>query len=325
MAIVPRIVGWGKYLPKKVVSNRDLEKLIDTSDDWIRSRTGIVERHFAGKDETASKMAAKAGKQALERAKLNPNDLDLIIVATSTAEKLFPACSSLVQDELGAKKASAFDVNAACSGFIYALSTAYQYVMSGTYKNVLIVGSEVFSRILNWEDRTTCVLFGDGAGAVVIQASEDKNKPPVFVLGSDGSKGDLLFTPGICEAPSKFPPGGRFFISMRGHQVFKLAVRTMIKATLQAIQLAGLRPNDINLFIPHQANIRIIDAAAKALHLPQNKVFINLDKYGNTSSASIPIALCEAVEGERIKQGDHIAIVSFGGGLSWGAMAFQWS
>lgn len=314
-----QVIGWGKYLPEKVLTNQELEQSVNTSDAWIWSRTGIRERRIAGADETASTMAVRASRKALDVSKILPDSLDLIIAATCTAEHIFPACASLVQDSLGAKKAAAFDINAACSGFIYALATACQFVAAGTYDNVLVVGSEVYSRILDWQDRNTCVLFGDGAGAVVIQASDSLPGSLSFVLGNDGSGVDMLYTPGPCGLND-----GRYFLTMKGPETFKFAINIMCQATKEVVAAAHLELSDIDLIIPHQANTRILKSAARLLGIPLDKFFINVDRYGNTSAASIPIALCEAVEDGRIKDGDNVVLVGFGGGLSWAAMAIQW-
>ena len=319
MARYAQIIGWGKYLPQKVLTNKDLERLVNTSDAWIVSRTGIRERRIAADDETASSMAVRAARDALKVAGLEPRSLDLVIAATCTPEYIFPACASLVQSSLDAKNAAAFDVNAACSGFIYALATACQFVSSRAYNNILVVGSEVYSRILDWKDRSTCVLFGDGAGAVVIKASDTPPGSLSFVLGNDGSRANSIYTPGPCGLSN-----GPYYITMNGPEVFKFAVNVICLATRQAVKAAGLELSDIELIVPHQANLRIIKSAAKALELPLEKIFINVDRYGNTSAASVPIALCEAVEEGRLKDGDHLALVGFGGGLSWAAMVMEW-
>jgi 3-oxoacyl-[acyl-carrier-protein] synthase III len=319
LARYAQIIGWGKYLPQKVLTNQDLERLVDTSDAWIMSRTGIRERRIADDDETASSMAISAAADALKVAGLEPHSLDLVIAATCTPEYIFPACASVVQSSLGAKNAAAFDVNAACSGFIYALATACQFISSGAYKNILVAGSEVYSRILDWKDRSTCVLFGDGAGAVVVQASDTPPGSLSFVLGNDGSRANSIYTPGPCGLSN-----GPYYITMNGPEVFKFAVNVICLATRQAVKAAGLELSDIELVVPHQANIRILKSAAKALEMPPEKVFINVDRYGNTSAASVPIALCEAVEEERVKDGDHLVLVGFGGGLSWAAMVLEW-
>jgi len=264
-------------------------------------------------------MAVRASREALDISRIQADSLDLVIAATCTPDHMFPACASLVQDSLGAKKAAAFDINAACSGFIYALATACQFIAAGTYDNVLVVGSEVYSRILDWQDRNTCVLFGDGAGAVVIQASDSLPGSLSFVLGNDGSGANVLYTPGPCGLND-----GRYFLTMKGQEVYKFAVNIIEEATKQAVAAARLELSDIDLIIPHQANTRILKTAARMLDLPLDKFFINVDRYGNTSAASIPIALCEAVEDGRIKDGDNLVLVGFGGGLSWAAMAIQW-
>jgi len=319
LARYARVIGWGKYLPEKVLTNQELEQLVNTSDAWIWSRTGIRERRIAGADETASTMAVRASREALDVSGIQADSLDLVIAATCTADHIFPACASLVQDSLGARKAAAFDINAACSGFIYALATACQFVATGAYDNVLVVGSEVYSRILDWQDRNTCVLFGDGAGAVVIQASDSLPGSLSFVLGNDGSGVDTLYTPGPCGLND-----GRYFLTMKGPETFKFAINIMCQATKEVVAAAHLELSDIDLIIPHQANTRILKSAARLLGIPLDKFFINVDRYGNTSAASIPIALCEAIEGGRLKDGDNLVLVGFGGGLSWAAMAIQW-
>jgi 3-oxoacyl-[acyl-carrier-protein] synthase-3 len=319
LARYARVIGWGKYLPEKVLTNQELERLVNTSDAWILSRTGIRERRIAADNETASSMAVRASRGALEVSGLKPDSLDLVITATCTPEHIFPACASSVQHSLGANKAAAFDVNAACSGFIYALATACQFIGSGAYNNILVVGSEVYSRILDWKDRNTCVLFGDGAGAVVVQAGDSSPGMLSFALGNDGSRANSIYAPGPCGLNS-----GPYYITMNGPEVFKFAVNVLCLATRQVVKAAGLDLSDIELIIPHQANTRILKSAAKALELPPEKVFINVDRYGNTSAASIPIALCEAVKQGRLKDGDYIVLVGFGGGLSWAAMALEW-
>lgn len=319
------ITGWGMYVPQRVVTNQELESLVHTTDAWILARTGIRERRIAADHETASSMAIAASREALERASLAPEALDLVIAATVTPERLFPAVASVVQHALGANRAAAFDLNAACSGFVYALATAWQFIGSGAYRNVLVVGSEVYSRILDWEDRATCVLFGDGAGAVLLQAQEQPGLLS-FVLGSDGGGADLLYVPGLGAAPAeRARRDGHYHLQMNGREVFRFAVNIMADVSRQAVAEAGLEMEHVELFIPHQANRRIILAAAKALGLAPERVLINVDRYGNTSAASIPIALCEAVGSGRLKRGDHAVLVGFGGGLSWGALALEWS
>lgn len=319
MARYARIIGWGKYLPHKVLTNQELQQLVETTDAWIWSRTGIRERRIAAPDETATTMAIRAGRQALEVCGVEPSALDLVIAATCTSDFIFPACAALVQDSLGAKRAAAFDINAACSGFIYALAAGCQFIRAGSYRNILIVGSEVYSRILDWQDRNTCVLFGDGAGAVMLQASDSPPGCLSFVLGNDGSGADILYTPGPCGIND-----GRYFLTMNGREVFRFAVNIICQATQQAVADANLELADIELLIPHQANTRILRSATRALGLPLDRLFVNVDRYGNTSAASIPIALCEAVEQGRLKEGDHVVLVGFGGGLSWGAAVIEW-
>lgn len=314
------IVGWGKYVPPKVITNKDLEKTIDTSDEWIYTRTGIRERHVVSEGETNSDMSIAASREALEMAGVRARDLGLIIVATSSPDYLTPPISSQVQHALGAKDVGAFTLVAGCPGFVYGLVTAQQFIASGACDNVLVVGSEVLSRFLDWNDRDTCVLFGDGAGAVVVQVSDEPSGVLSYVLGSDGSGAEHLILPG---GGSNAPPThetldqGRQFLKMNGRQVFRFASRVLGKALKQAIQQANLTTDDIDLFIPHQANARIIESAARHVNLPREKVFVNIERYGNTSAASIPIALCEAFEQGRAKVGDTLAFVAFGAGLTW--------
>jgi 3-oxoacyl-[acyl-carrier-protein] synthase III len=321
------IVGWGKYVPPNILTNDELAKKVDTSDAWIRERTGIAERRIATKETTAS-MALYAAQEALEVADVNPSDIDLIIVATSTPEYIFPATASIVQDQLGAENAGAFDLSAACSGFVYGVGMAAGMIRSGMHNNVLVIGSETFSKLLNWKDRSTCILFGDGAGAVLLQASEEFGGILSTVLGSDGSGGELLEVPaGGSKNPTSLETvmANMHYVKMNGREVYRFATRVMVDATKQALQKANLSLEELDLLIPHQANTRIIDYAAKSLHLPADKVFVNLEKYGNTSAASIPLALVEAIEAKRVKPGDHLVFVGFGGGLSWGACALEWT
>ena len=322
-----QIVGWGKYVPSQVLTNDDLAKMVDTSDDWIRARTGIVERRIADPRETTSTMSIKAAQAALQVADVAPERLDLIIVTTATPDYLFPATACLVQDALGARRAGAFDLLAGCSGFVYGLGVGSQLIISGAYENVLVIGAETLSRIMDWTDRNTCVLFGDGAGALLLQASDAPGGVLSFTLGADGSGGDLLILPGGGSrhpASAETVAQGLHYARMNGREVFRFATRIMGRAAKEAIKAAGLEIDDIDLFIPHQANMRIIQSAAKHLRLPMDKVFVNLDRYGNTSCASIPIAFCEAIEEERIKPGDHLVLVSFGAGLTWAAAVVQW-
>ncbi len=323
MDVRARIVGLGKYLPERILTNSDLERLVETSDAWIQERTGVRERRMVADDESASTMAIEAARGALAQAEIDPADLDLIIVTTITPDGLFPAVASMVQHGLGAKRAAAFDINAACVGFLIGLATASQFISSGVYQRVLVVGSEALSRMINWKDRSTCVLFGDGAGAVVLEAS-DRGGPLSFVFHSDGSGVHFLYAPGPCGPPAT-EEDRDYYIAMEGTQIFKFAVHAMESSAREAVEAAGLELDDIDLLIPHQANLRIIKATAKALGLPLEQAMVNVDRYGNTSSASIPIALREAWEQDRLHDGDRLLLVSVGGGLAWGAMLLDWA
>lgn len=327
MAAYAHIVGWGKYIPEKVVTNHDISKFMDTSDEWIKTRTGISERRFANEDETTATMAIAAAQLALDRARIKPSAIDLIIVASLSPEQPFPATASLVQDAIGANRAGAFDLSAACAGFIYALSMGSAMIQSGAAKIVLVIGSETVSRFLNKEDRGTYPLFGDGAGALVLQAHNTPGGVLSTVLGSDGSGAEHLSIPaGGSKLPaSQYTIDNRLHcMQMNGREVYRFATRIMGKVAKQACEKAGVDLDDIDLFIPHQANIRIIQSASKYLGIGDDKVFTNLHKYGNTSTASIPIALCEAVEAGRVQAHDKLVMVGFGGGLSWGATVVQW-
>lgn len=321
------IVGWGMALPSRVMTNDEIAQMVDTSDAWIRERTGIRERRIAGAKDSTATLALRAAKRALEVANVSPANLDLIIVATATPEYLFPATACLVQDWLGAENAGAFDLSAGCTGFVYGISIAAQTIISGAADTVLVVGSETLSRIVDWQDRGTCILFGDGAGAVVLRASHMPGGVLTTLLRSDGSGGELLSLPG---GGSRYPPSpttvlnGMHKIHMNGREVFRFATRVMAQATRSVVEDAGLTLDDIALVIPHQANIRIIEAAARSLGLPMEKMYVNIERYGNTSSASIPIALCEAIESGRIKADDTIVLVAFGAGLTWGAATVKW-
>jgi 3-oxoacyl-[acyl-carrier-protein] synthase-3 len=328
LTVRAHIVGWGKSVPSRVLTNDNLAQTVDTSDEWIRSRTGIVERRVAADGETTFSLALQAARQALDVAGLAPSQLDLIIVATVTPDHAFPSTACLIQDGLGAKRAAAFDLSAGCTGFIYGVSVASDLISSGAYTNVLVIGAETLSRIIDWSDRATCVLFGDGAGAVILQANGANGGVLSSVLGSDGSGGDVLCLPaGGSKEPASHQTvdEGRHYLKMEGRQVFRFAVRAMPAATRQVLKQTGLELADMKLVIPHQANHRIIEAAARSLALPPEVVFSNLERYGNTSAASIPIALCEAVEEGRIKQDDLVVLVGFGAGLTWGATAIRWS
>ena len=326
--IYAHITGWGMVVPEKVMTNDDLSKLVETNDEWIRSRTGIAERRIASEEESSATLATEAALKALEIANLKAAELDLVIVASSSPEHIFPATASLVQDKIGAINAGAFDLSAACTGFIFGVSVAAQSIRSGASKNVLVIGTETLSRFVDWTDRNTCILFGDGSGAFVLQASEVPGGVLAEVMHSDGSGGDLLSIP---AGGSKLPASeatikaGQHLIQMDGKGVFRFATRVMARATKEVLGKADLAVEDIDLVIPHQANMRIIEAAARGLKLPMDKFMVNLDKYGNTSTASIPIATVEAFESGRIKPGDRIVMVGFGGGLSWGALLAEWT
>ena len=321
------ITGWGSAVPERVLTNADLEKLVETSDEWITTRTGIKERRIVSDEESTSTMAVAAARQALERAGVSPWQVDLVICCTATPDFLFPATASLVQHEIGAENAGAFDLETACAGFIYGLSVGSQFIQTGAYKAVLVVASEALSRFIDWQDRTTCVLFGDGAGAVVLQPSDTKTGVLSFVLGSHGVGEDLIKLPsgGARKPASEQTLAERgHFIKMNGQEVYRFAVRIMGDSAVEAIKKAGLKVEDISLFIPHQANLRIINSIAERLRLDPQKVFINIDRYGNTSAASIPIALCEAVEMGRVRPGDNLLFVAFGAGLTSAACVVRW-
>jgi len=321
-----KIAGLGKYLPSKRLLNSDLEKMVDTSDEWIRIRTGIKERRIAKKGVGASGLAYKASQIALERAGINPKDLDLIIVATITPDTQFPSTACYLQDYLKAKKAVCFDISAACAGFVYALVNAWQFIRGGLYKNVLVVGSEVLSSITDWEDRSTCILFGDGAGAAVLTESKSAGFLSAY-LGSDGSQTEILNMPG---GGSRNPISPEVinkrlhYMKMKGNELFRIAVRAMVDAANKALAQAGLKKSDIDLLVPHQANERIIIAVSKRLHIPQDKVYMNIVRYGNMSSASSAVALCEAWEEGRINKDDILVLDAFGGGLVWGSCVIKW-
>lgn len=321
-----KIIGIGKYLPKRVLTNRDLEKMVDTSDEWITARTGIKERRVADKDEATSDLGLKAALDALKDAKIKAQDIDLIITATITPDTQFPSTSSIIQSRLGAKKAACFDISAACSGFVYSLITAQQFIESGAFKNVLVIGAEKLSMVIDWTDRNTCVLFGDGAGAAVVSGCK---KPGILstYMGGDGSLGNLLMVPaGGSRLPASHETIDKklHYLKMQGNEIFKLAVKAMTDAAKKALLKAKLNINDIDCLITHQANARIILATGKRLGISRDKIFMNINKYGNTSSASIAIALCEAVRSKRIKKGDIILLDAFGAGLAWGACVIKW-
>jgi 3-oxoacyl-[acyl-carrier-protein] synthase III len=322
------ITGWGMSVPESVMTNDDLAKIVDTSDAWIRDRTGIRERRIAHENQFPSTLAVEASIKALQVANLKPTDIDLIICSTSSPEYIFPATACLIQDQLGAAKAGAFDLLAACSGFIYATNMAAQAIRSGSIKAALVIGAETLSRFVDWTDRNTCILFGDGAGAFVLQASDRPGGVLSAVMHSDGSGGDKLTLRG---GGSRYPASestvreGKHYIQMDGKEVFRFATRVMGRAAKEALDMAGLTTQDVQWIIPHQANYRIIETAAKYLKMPLDKFIINVDRYGNTSTASIPIAAVEALEKGLIKTGDKIVLVGFGAGLTWGALAAEWT
>ncbi|MGF7048690.1 3-oxoacyl-[acyl-carrier-protein] synthase-3 [Paenibacillus sp. DS2015] len=321
------IIGTGKYVPEKILTNSDLEKMVDTNDEWIVSRTGIRERHIAAPDQATSDLAYEAALKALESAGMTADQLDLIIIATVTPDTIFPSTACIVQEKLGAKKAAAFDLSAACSGFVYSLATATNFIRTGMYNNALIIGADCLSRITDYTDRNTCVLFGDGAGAVVIGEVPEGRGFLSFDLGAEGAGGGLLkLEAGGSRLPASTATieDKQHFIYMNGREVFKFAVRIMGSATESVLSKAGKTKEDIDLFVPHQANIRIIQSAMQRLDLPPEKCVINVDKYANTSAASIPLALVEAAEEGRMKEGDTVLMVGFGGGLTWGASVLVW-
>ncbi len=322
------ILGTGYYLPEKILSNKDLEKIVDTSDEWITERTGIKERRIAADDEATSDLAIKAAEMALKDAKVSPADLDLIIVATLTSDRIIPSTACMIQERLGAKKAAAFDLSAACSGFAYGLTVAAQFIQCGAYKKTLVIGAETLSKYINWEDRNTCVLFGDGAGAAVLGPVEEGYGILGFDLGSDGSGGDAIQIPssGSLMPVSKESIDQRLnLIHMNGKEVFKFAVKAMGNTVKRSLEWAGMAKEDIDWLVPHQANIRIIQSAAKRLAMPMEKVVVNIQKYGNMSAACIPIALAEAAAEKRFKKGDIIALSGFGAGLTWASCIIRWS
>lgn len=325
-----QIIGWGAHVPAKVITNHDLEQIVDTNDEWIRSRTGIEERHVAADPkETSASMGVIAARKALEVANVLPNKVDLIICASSSPEHVFPATACIIQDALGAVNAGAYDLSAACSGFVYGLSMARGVILAGDAEYVLVVGAETLSRMVDWTDRNTCVLFGDGAGAVLVAASDVPGGILAVDLGSDGSGASTLTLPaGGSAMPASLETvsTGSHYIKMDGKAVFRFATRVMAEATRRVLARAGLTTDDVDLLIPHQANVRIIqNSVLHQLKIPAEKVMVNVQRYGNTSTASIPIALCEAIEADRIDPGDNLVFVGFGAGLTWAACAIQWS
>lgn len=327
--IYAHVVGWGMAVPERIMKNEDIATFVDTNDEWIMSRTGIRERHIASDKETTATLGLKAAQAALEKANILPTEIDLVICATSTPEFVFPSTSSLIQAWLGATHAGAFDLSAACSGFVYGVQMATSAIRSGAARTVVVIGAETFSRILDWTDRSTCVIFGDGAGAVVLKASSTEGGVLSSVLRSDGSGADLLGVPTVGSIDIASIPTlsdghkmGKMF--MNGGEVFKFATRVIADSITQSLDAAGLTIADLKAIVPHQANMRIIQAAARALKVDESLFVCNVDRYGNTSAASIPIALAEAVNSGRINPGDAIALVGFGGGLTWAAMVIRW-
>lgn len=318
------IAGTGSAAPVKTLTNDDLAQMVDTSDEWITTRTGIKKRHIAESSDTTASLAAAAAQQALEHAQLDPKDLDLIVVGTVTPEMVFPATACFVQQAIGASNAWAFDLAAACSGFVYSLSLAQQFIESGRHKNVMIIGADTLTKVTNWKDRGSCILFGDGAGATILQAQdEDLNRGVLYSsTGADGNGWEYL----NCKAyGSRFPVSeplddpDKVFISIRGREIYQQAVRQIVDSVKDALDHCGLGLDDIDMLVPHQMNARIIESAAKRLNLPDEKIFVNIQEYGNTSAASIPIALNECLRGGHLKKGDVVVFVAFGGGLTWGA------
>lgn len=322
------IRGLGASVPEKILTNFDLEKMVDTSDEWIRTRTGIQTRRIAAKGQSASDIALPACREALQNAGLTPADLDLIIVATITPDMFFPSTACGIQHKLGASKCGAFDMAAACSGFPYALGVANAFIKSGIYKNILVVGTEVLSGFIDWTDRSTCVLFGDGAGAAIVSRSEKEGHGVInCILGADGAMGDLLKIPGGGSAnpPSEDTLKNKLhYLQMQGSEIFKVAVRTMDQAVRDLVTQEGLNLSDIKILIPHQANMRILQAVAERLELSMDRVFINVEKYGNMSSASTVVALYEAEKAGKIQKGDYVVLVAFGGGLTWASTLIKW-
>jgi 3-oxoacyl-[acyl-carrier-protein] synthase III len=322
-----RILGTGSFAPKKVLTNFDLEKMVDTSDEWITERTGIKERRIADNGTTTSDLAVEAAERALDASGTDPSDIDLILVATATPDMIFPATGCIVQDRINARKAAAFDISSACAGFTFAIANADAFIRAGIYKHVLVIGAETLSKITDWTDRNTCVLFGDGAGAVVMGATRGDRGVLSTHLHTDGSMADLLCIPGggsLNPASRSSVDERLHFIKMKGNETFKVAVRALEEAVLEALEYNGLKPSDIDLLVPHQANVRIIQATAKRLGMPMKKVVLTLEHYGNTSAASVPMALDEAVRDGRIVPGKLVMLESFGGGLSWASALIRW-
>jgi 3-oxoacyl-[acyl-carrier-protein] synthase-3 len=322
------VTGWGRYAPAQVLTNADLERIVDTSDEWIVSRTGIRERRVAAAHETTASMAAVAGLRAIRTAGIEPEDIDLILLGTLTPDYWMPSTAALVKEAIGNTRAAAFDVMAACSGFVYAFATAQAYIAGGLAKHVLVIGAELLTRFLDYTDRSTCILFGDGAGAVVLSATDEPGGALGVEMTTEPRGAYMIWLPsGGSKSPSspETISRGEHYVRMEGKETYRFATKTLASTALESIRRSGLQPSDIDLFIPHQANIRIIEAVAKGLDLPMSKMFVNLDKYGNTSAASVPIALAEAVNEGHVKVGDNVVIVAFGAGFTSGAVTINWT
>ena len=322
------VAGTGSYVPARILSNFDLEGMVDTSDEWITTRTGITERRIAAADEACSDLALEAVRRALDDAKTSPEELDLLIVGTITADKPLPSAACYVQEKIGAKNAACFDLAAACSGFIYGMASGWQFVGSGMMDKVAVVGSEVLSRVTDYEDRASCILFGDGAGAAILAPAREGYGEILYShLGADGSGAELMQTPAggsLKPASHETVEGREHFMRIRGREVFKFAVETMRRLVADAMEQCNLKSEDVKLVVPHQVNFRIIESAVKKLDIPLERVYINIDRYGNTSAASVPIALDEARKEGLVGSGDHVILVSFGGGLTWASMVIRW-
>jgi 3-oxoacyl-[acyl-carrier-protein] synthase-3 len=327
-AVRAHVTGWGRYVPAQVLTNADLERMVETNDEWIVARTGIRERRVAAADETTASMASVAALRAIHTAGIDAADIDMILLATLTPDYWMPSTAALVKEAIGNQKAAAMDVSAACSGFVYAFATAQAYITSGMARHVLVIGAELLTRFLDYTDRSTCILFGDGAGAVVVSASEAPGGSLAVELTTEPQGAYMIWLP---AGGAKSPPSaetiarGEHYIRMEGRETYRFATKTMATTALESVRKAGLQPDDIALFIPHQANVRIVEAVAKGLDLPMDRMYVNLDRYGNTSAASVPIALAEAVAEGRIEVGDNVTMVAFGAGFTSGAVTVEWT
>lgn len=322
-----KIAGTGSYLPERVLTNADLEKMVDTSDEWISTRTGIKERRIVNEDQAASDLAYEASKKAIQAAQVKPEELDMIIVATITPDMVFPATACVLQEKLGVKGIAAFDLEAACSGFLYGISIGSQFIATGMYNNILVVAAEALSKIIDWKDRSTCILFADGAGAVILKPSSDNSRIISSYLGADGTGADLV---GVPAGGSRLPASqetvrdGQHYMKMKGNGLFKRAVKVMVQAIDISLEKSGLTYDEIDFFIPHQANIRIINAVARRIGIDKDKAYVNLDQCGNMSAASVAVALDQAVREGKIKKGDKVLLTCFGGGLTWASLVIEW-